>query len=94
MHVIDEPYLMGMCKMVMKLWRKSGLSGFHKNQPDSGGSELLTLILEQRKTPTTQTGILAMLLQYNGFDFFGDLVVSAMRSRGAILIGVICFAAG
>jgi len=94
MHVVDEPYLIGMCNMVMKLWWKSGLSGFHKNQPDGGRPKFLTLIFEQRKTPTPQTWILAMLLQYGSFDSFGDFAVSPMRSRGPVFIGVICFVAG
>jgi len=77
MHVIDEPYLMGMRKMVMKLWRKPGLSGFHANKPDSGRPKFLTLIFEQGKPPTPQAGVLVTLLQYGSFDFFGDLAVSA-----------------
>jgi hypothetical protein len=92
--MVDEPYLMGMCKMVMKLRWKSGLSGFHENEPDGGGAKFLTLILEQRKPPTSQTWILAMFLQYGGFDFFSDFAMYLVWSTGEILIGVICLVAG
>jgi hypothetical protein len=51
--MVNEPYLMGMCKMVMKLWWKPGLSGFYENMPDGGAAGLLIHILELRKTPAS-----------------------------------------
>ena len=78
MHVVNEPYLMGMCEMVMKLRWKPGLSGFHANMPDSCRLKLLTLIFEERKPPASQTGILAMPIQNSQSDFFSNFAVCAM----------------
>jgi hypothetical protein len=93
MHVVDEPYLMGMRKMVMKLRWKPGLSGFYENMPDGGATELLIHILELRKTPASQTWILAMLVYDSRLDILSDFAMYAMRSRGAILVCMIFFIA-
>jgi len=57
MHVVNEPDLMRIGEVIVKLRREFWGFGFEKNEPDGGVPQLLILILKQRKTPTTQTRI-------------------------------------
>jgi hypothetical protein len=91
--MIYEPYLMAMGEMIEGLRWQSGLSGSYENSPDSGVTEALLLVQEQRKTPTAQKSILAMLLQHSHSDFFSDFAVCAMRSRGSVLVCVVSLVA-
>jgi hypothetical protein len=92
--MIDEPYLVGMRKMVKIFGWKLDMSSFHKDKPDAFMTNLYPFILEKRKTPTPKTRIFAMLLQHSSFYFFSDFPMSFMWCRRAILVCMMFIIAG
>jgi len=82
-----------MRKVVKILWWKLGVSGFHKDEPDAFRTNLYPFILEKRKTPTTKTGIFAMLLQHSRFYLFSDFTMRFMWRCRTILVCMICIVA-
>ena len=85
---------MGMSEVVMKLWWKPGVPGFHKDKPDAFMAEFRLFILEKRKTPTPKTRVFAMLLQHRSFYLLGDFTMRLMWCCRAILACMIFIIAG